>query len=152
MFVTNWISTTKIQKISEITNFFRHYFLSRTEVKYIHRYVYHNATHPLPSPCQPNAQAGCKELDNSMIRSLHPNLPSWEISCWKPTALLVIVLIYKIVTTCIVRRIYIDTFHLFCKFLSQKIESLKILRTNHQTITLFIKMINGSKQLVLKLT
>ena len=35
MFVTNWISTTKIQKISEITNFFRHYFLSRTE-------VYHN--------------------------------------------------------------------------------------------------------------
>ena len=35
MFVTNWISTTKIQKISEITNFFRHYFLSRTEVKNI---------------------------------------------------------------------------------------------------------------------
>ena len=34
MFVTNWISTTKIQKISEITNFFRHYFLSRTEVFY----------------------------------------------------------------------------------------------------------------------
>ena len=33
MFVTNWISTTKIQKISEITNFFRHYFLSRTEVE-----------------------------------------------------------------------------------------------------------------------
>ena len=32
MFVTNWISTTKIQKISEITNFFRHYFLSRIEV------------------------------------------------------------------------------------------------------------------------
>ena len=32
MFVTNWISTAKIQKISEITNFFRHYFLSRTEV------------------------------------------------------------------------------------------------------------------------
>ena len=32
MFVTNWNSTTKIQKISEITNFFRHYFLSRTEV------------------------------------------------------------------------------------------------------------------------
>ena len=37
MFVTNWISTTKIQKISEITNFFRHYFLSRTEVKYDHQ-------------------------------------------------------------------------------------------------------------------
>ena len=35
MFVTNWISTTKIQKISEITNFFRHYFLSRTEVFYV---------------------------------------------------------------------------------------------------------------------
>ena len=35
MFVTNWNSTTKIQKISEITNFFRHYFLSRTEVIYI---------------------------------------------------------------------------------------------------------------------
>ena len=36
MFVTNWISTTKIQKISEITNFFRHYFLSRTEVANVH--------------------------------------------------------------------------------------------------------------------
>ena len=34
MFVTNWILTTKIQKISEITNFFRHYFLSRTEVPF----------------------------------------------------------------------------------------------------------------------
>ena len=34
MFVTNWNSTTKIQKISEITNFFRHYFLSRTEVRH----------------------------------------------------------------------------------------------------------------------
>ena len=33
MFVTNWNSPTKIQKISEITNFFRHYFLSRTEVR-----------------------------------------------------------------------------------------------------------------------
>ena len=37
MFVTNWISTTKIQKISEITNFFRHYFLSRTEVDSFHQ-------------------------------------------------------------------------------------------------------------------
>lgn len=37
MFVTNWISTTKIQKISEITNFFRHYFLSRTEVNNIQK-------------------------------------------------------------------------------------------------------------------
>ena len=36
MFVTNWISPTKIQKISEITNFFRHYFLSRTEVYLFH--------------------------------------------------------------------------------------------------------------------
>ena len=36
MFVTNCISTTKIQKISEITNFFRHYFLSRTEVNIQH--------------------------------------------------------------------------------------------------------------------
>ena len=39
MFVTNWNSTTKIQKISEITNFFRHYFLSRTEVNSTHIYV-----------------------------------------------------------------------------------------------------------------
>ena len=38
MFVTNWNSTTKIQKISEITNFFRHYFLSRTEVENIQDY------------------------------------------------------------------------------------------------------------------
>ena len=38
MFVTNWNSTTKIQKISEITNFFRHYFLSRTEVNYTRGY------------------------------------------------------------------------------------------------------------------
>ena len=37
MFVTNWISPTKIQKISEITNFFRHYFLSRTEVYFYWR-------------------------------------------------------------------------------------------------------------------
>ena len=40
MFVTNWISTTKIQKISEITNFFRHYFLSRTEVLYDYNNVF----------------------------------------------------------------------------------------------------------------
>ena len=39
MFVTNWISTTKIQKISEITNFFRHYFLSRTEVTYVKHHL-----------------------------------------------------------------------------------------------------------------
>ena len=39
MFVTNWISPTKIQKISEITNFFRHYFLSRTEVYICHSFV-----------------------------------------------------------------------------------------------------------------
>ena len=40
MFVTNWISTTKIQKISEITNFFRHYFLSRTEVNILEMYLW----------------------------------------------------------------------------------------------------------------
>ena len=40
MFVTNWISTTKIQKISEITNFFKHYFLSRTEVDYYIKFVH----------------------------------------------------------------------------------------------------------------
>ncbi len=40
MFVTNWISTTKIQKISEITNFFRHYFLSRTEVFVVNKNVF----------------------------------------------------------------------------------------------------------------
>ena len=39
MFVTNCISTTKIQKISEITNFFRHYFLSRTEVYNVKLFV-----------------------------------------------------------------------------------------------------------------
>lgn len=42
MFVTNWISPTKIQKISEITNFFRHYFLSRTEVLYGTFYLFKN--------------------------------------------------------------------------------------------------------------
>ena len=51
MFVTNWISTTKIQKISEITNFFRHYFLSRTEVKidtYFFSFLYINQLlHPI---------------------------------------------------------------------------------------------------------
>ena len=35
MFVTNWISPTKIQKISEITNFFRHYFYP--ELRYNNR-------------------------------------------------------------------------------------------------------------------
>ena len=45
MFVTNWISTTKIQKISEITNFFRHYFLSRTEVSILKFYL--DKTKPL---------------------------------------------------------------------------------------------------------
>ena len=45
MFVTNWISTTKIQKISEITNFFRHYFLSRTEV-----YLAYKAFYPAKIP------------------------------------------------------------------------------------------------------
>ena len=41
MFVTNWISTTNIQKISEITNFFRHYFLSRTEVGFAQQMEWH---------------------------------------------------------------------------------------------------------------
>ena len=45
MFVTNCISTTKIQKISEITNFFRHYFLSRTEVSILKFYL--DKTKPL---------------------------------------------------------------------------------------------------------
>ena len=45
MFVTNWISTTKIQKISEITNFFRHYFLSRTEVIFPHGFLTFHTIH-----------------------------------------------------------------------------------------------------------
>ena len=45
MFVTNWISTIKIQKISEITNFFRHYFLSRTEVIF-KLFIYHCQENP----------------------------------------------------------------------------------------------------------
>jgi len=48
MFVTNWISTTKIQKISEITNFFRHYFLSRTEVFIIFVLSKDNKCHSMP--------------------------------------------------------------------------------------------------------
>ena len=36
MFVTICNSTTKIQKISEITNFFKYYFLSRTQVEVHH--------------------------------------------------------------------------------------------------------------------
>ena len=53
MFVTNWISTTKIQKISEITNFFRHYFLSRTEVGYwIHLA---HSLRPVDAHHQPNS-------------------------------------------------------------------------------------------------
>ena len=47
MFVTNWISTTKIQKISEITNFFRHYFLSRTEVIIIRIFAAREPAKPL---------------------------------------------------------------------------------------------------------
>ena len=35
MFVTICNSTTKIQKISEITNFFKYYFLSRTQVMWV---------------------------------------------------------------------------------------------------------------------
>ena len=54
MFVTNWISTTKIQKISEITNFFRHYFLSRTEVSCFQEsphYIIERNTMPYSLPC-----------------------------------------------------------------------------------------------------
>lgn len=50
MFVTNWISTTKIQKISEITNFFRHYFLSRTEVNLHFPFIPHIVTLTLVHP------------------------------------------------------------------------------------------------------
>ena len=50
MFVTNWISTTKIQKISEITNFFRHYYLSRTEVIFWYHHI------PLLSKVKDEAQ------------------------------------------------------------------------------------------------
>ena len=50
MFVTNWISTTKIQKISEITNFFRHYFLSRTEVNLHFPFIPHLVTLTLVHP------------------------------------------------------------------------------------------------------
>ena len=51
MFVTNWISPTKIQKISEITNFFRHYFLSRTEVIEIIERVILNKWSDIFFPC-----------------------------------------------------------------------------------------------------
>ena len=61
MFVTNWNSTTKIQKISEITNFFRHYFLSRTELKklvdentgevWLIGYVFIDTLRRIPAPC-----------------------------------------------------------------------------------------------------
>ena len=50
MFVTNWISTTKIQKISEITNFFRHYFLSRTEVEYTETHKKKGASQTYDTP------------------------------------------------------------------------------------------------------
>lgn len=61
MFVTNWISPTKIQKTSEITNFFRHYFLSRTELKklvdentgevWLIGYVFIDTLRRIPAPC-----------------------------------------------------------------------------------------------------
>lgn len=61
MFVTNGISPTKIQKISEITNFFRHYFLSRTELKklvdentgegWLIGYVFIDTLRRIPAPC-----------------------------------------------------------------------------------------------------
>ena len=61
MFVTNRISPTKIQKISEIINFFRHYFLSRTELKklvdentgevWLIGYVFIDTLRRIPAPC-----------------------------------------------------------------------------------------------------
>ena len=56
MFVTNWISTTKIQKISEITNFFRHYFLSRTEVVYDKHTILYKQQQEIPDISMPNQQ------------------------------------------------------------------------------------------------
>ena len=71
MFVTNWISTTKIQKISEITNFFRHYFLSRTE-------VYHQQGNPhLPaSACQHHGRDGTFFLHRTGERGSRQTLPN----------------------------------------------------------------------------
>ena len=67
MFVTNWISPTKIQKISEITNFFRHYFLSRTEVSNEY-YDFRKKKIDKPVGCSNNAhekpqeKAGCMSM------------------------------------------------------------------------------------------
>ena len=63
MFVTNWISPTKIQKISEITNFFRHYFLSRTEV---------SLTRTTPSTKLDSADCVVEDVDCALIRTLLP--------------------------------------------------------------------------------
>ena len=64
MFVTNWISTTKIQKITEITNFFRHYFLSRTEV------VVHPAEHKFAMATQYASALQIFEWNEKDIRLL----------------------------------------------------------------------------------
>ena len=92
MFVTNCISTTKIQKISEITNFFRHYFLSRTEVSLINDFFYIHILFLLYLVCKiikfhtktkvngcffANAKSvfvKCKKLLVFFCLLLHPNL------------------------------------------------------------------------------
>ena len=69
MFVTNWISTTKIQKISEITNFFRHYFLSRTEV----RTRYSSLLNPRYMKSFMESQLYWEQLKNGTIATAQPN-------------------------------------------------------------------------------
>ena len=64
MFVTNWISTTKIQKISEITNFFRHYFLSRTEVYFAFKYP---LVHTSLMFCYINTEVSEKEKNTNVV-------------------------------------------------------------------------------------
>ena len=78
MFVTNWISTTKIQKISEITNFFRHYFLSRTEVK-IYLHIWLEA--PIPTiavKLLPERGEELREKFNAFSPAYHLNKKHWN--------------------------------------------------------------------------
>ena len=80
MFVTNWNSTTKIQKISEITNFFRHYFLSRTEVEILSTPLSpsceEGVLNPLPSPRPFQKDEGCNSYAIKEIFPNHPVPPS----------------------------------------------------------------------------
>ena len=76
MFVTNWISTIKIQKISEITNFFRHYFLSRTE-------VYYWGIKCLSQRICKNVQGKLKDIVLNSKYGFHnneENAPEWVVS------------------------------------------------------------------------